>query len=276
MTRDHYQLIDSGDEKRLESFGPYTLIRPCSQAVWKPKNPKLWKNADAIFTREEGNRWSFYRKMPSEWKVRLEDLDFLISPTDFGHLGIFPEHHHQWKWMSELISKRKEPNILNLFAYTGAATIKLAQAGAKVCHLDASKKSVSWACENAKINRSDHLPIRWIVDDAIKFLHREIKRGVKYDAIILDPPSFGKGAKGEIFKIEKDINELLELCSKVLSDDPLFVLFTCHTPGFTPSVMEYLLKQTFSTLGKIEVGEMLIEAKETYPLPSGVFGRWYK
>lgn len=270
-----YTLLDSGDQKRLEKFGAFCLIRPCSQAVWKPKQPQLWEKADALFTRDEGNKWVFYKKIPSEWKMKLKDFIFKISPTDFGHLGIFPEHHEQWIWMEDLLKKtKKPPNILNLFAYSGAATVKLAKCQAKVCHVDASKKSISWAAENAALNSLEEAPIRWIVDDVIKFLQREVKRESYYDAILLDPPSFGKGAKGEIFKIERDISLLLELCKKVLVPNPLFILFTCHTPGFTPSVMHYLLEEMMGKKGHIESGEMLISAENTVALPSGVFARW--
>jgi 23S rRNA (cytosine1962-C5)-methyltransferase len=276
MSKLLYALLDSGNQQRLERFGEYTLIRPCSQAVWQPKYPELWDRADALFTRDEGNRWVFYQKIPYEWKMHLGEFVFKISPTDFGHLGIFPEHHEQWAWMEHLIktSKQKTPNILNLFAYSGAATVKLARCGAKICHVDSSKKSVSWAADNASLNTLKEAPIRWIVEDAMKFLQREVRRGSSYDAIIVDPPSFGKGAKGEIFKIESDIGRLLDLCKKVLVKDPLFILFTCHTPGFTPSVMKYLLEDMMGKRGCIESGEMLISSEKAVALPSGVFARW--
>ena len=274
MAHKPYALLDSGDEQRLERFGDVLLIRPCSQAVWKPKHPKLWRDADATFTRDDGNRWIVHKKLPDEWIVYLQDLKFHLSPTDFGHVGLFPEHHHLWSWMEQKLQSRKEPaRILNLFAYTGAASVKLAKSGAKVCHLDASKKSVGWAADNAKLNEIEG-SIRWIVDDAMKFLEREVRRGSVYDGIILDPPSFGKGTKGEIFKIEKDIVALLELCKKVLSPQSLFVVFTCHTPGFTPSVMKYLMQTVVGDQKGIEVGEMLIDSINSYPLPSGVFARW--
>lgn len=275
MSIEAYSLLDSGDEKRLEKFGRYILIRPCSQAVWKPQHPELWKKADATFTRDDGNRWFFKTRLPEKWTMQLENLQFSISPTDFGHLGIFPEHHHLWSWMEPKIrSAHFQPNILNLFAYSGAASVKLAACGAKVCHLDASKKSVNWAAENAALNHLEDAPIRWIVDDAIKFLQREVRRGSVYDGIVLDPPTFGKGAKGEIFKIEKDISELLSLCKQLLSKQALFLIFTCHTPGFTPCTMRYLLQEIFGMQGHIESGEMLIEGHQTYALPSGVYARW--
>lgn len=270
-----YLLLDSGHEQRLEQFGPYRIIRPCHQAVWRPRDPSLWKQVDALFTREEGNQWKFYKKIPSSWEMKLEDLIVKIVPTDFGHLGVFPEHHAQWDWMISKMNRVKhQPNILNLFAYSGAATLKLAKHGAKVCHLDASKKAISWAVENATLNHLENAPIRWIIDDVLKFLRREIKRGVTYDGIVLDPPSFGKGSQGEVFKIENDILVLLELCSQVLKKEALFVLFTCHTPGFTPSVMEYLMKDMMGNKGKIESGEMLVPSKTSVALPSGVFARW--
>lgn len=275
MTLKSYALLDSGDQKRLEKFGEYILIRPCAQAVWKPKQPSLWKSADALFTRDDGNRWIFYKKLPSSWTIELGGLLFKVSPTDFGHLGIFPEHHELWSWMENLIKQAARPiNVLNLFAYSGAATLKLAQCGAKVCHLDASKKSVSWARENAALNHLDNAPIRWIVDDVTKFLKREEKRNSFYDAILLDPPSFGKGNQGEVFKIERDLSELLERCKQVLTPNPLFVVFTCHTPGFTPCVMQYLLEEIMGKQGKIEVGEMLISAEKTVALPLGSYARW--
>ena len=275
MSTESYSLLDSGDEKRLEKFGKFILIRPCSQAVWKPQHPELWKKADATFTRDEGNRWSFKSRLPEKWNMRLENLLFSITLTDFGHLGIFPEHHHLWSWMEPKIKNASfQPNILNLFAYSGAASVKLASCGAKVCHVDASKKSVSWAAENAELNHLENAPIRWIVDDAIKFLQREVRRGSLYDGIILDPPTFGKGAKGEIFKIEKDIGELLSLCHQLLSPKALFLVFTCHTPGFTPCSMKYLLQEVFQDQGMIDSGEMLIHGSNTFSLPSGVYARW--
>jgi len=275
MTSKSYALLDSGDQKRLEKFGEYVLIRPCAQAVWKPKQPALWKMADALFTRDDGNRWIFYKKLPSSWTIELGGLLFKVSPTDFGHLGIFPEHYELWSWMEHLIKQAARPiNVLNLFAYSGAATLKLAQCGAKVCHLDASKKSVSWATENAELNHLEKAPIRWIVDDVTKFLKREEKRGSFYDAILLDPPSFGKGNQGEVFKIERDLLELLDRCKQVLTPNPLFIVFTCHTPGFTPCVMRYLLEETMGMQGKIESGEMLIPGEKTVALPLGSYARW--
>jgi 23S rRNA (cytosine1962-C5)-methyltransferase len=265
-----YLLVDSGNQKKLEQFGEYLLVRPCAQAVWKPKLTD-WRNAHAEFSRDGGNSWRARVKLPEVWQMKLEGLVFKISPTDFGHLGVFPEHSLLWEWMGEKIKSRQQPNILNLFAYSGGATLACARAGAKVCHLDASKGMVSWARENAALNRLESAPIRWIVDDVMKFLQREVKRGVKYDGIILDPPSFGRGNRGEIFKFEEHLHELLSLCKAVLSDNPLFVVLTSHTAGISPLVMRHLVEQMMGH-GNVESGEMVIEGERD--LPCGSYGRW--
>ncbi len=273
-----YSLVDSGDQQKLELFGDFLITRPCSQALWQPALPKHeWDKADAHFSRDGGNSWNYKTKLPETWISEVEGVRFKISPTDFGHLGVFPEHSLLWKSMREAIQKRKEPpHILNLFAYSGGATLAAATAGARVCHLDASKGMVAWARENAALNHLTSAPIRWIVDDAVKFLTREIKRGVRYDGIILDPPSFGRGAKGEVFKIERDIHELLHLCRKLLSDDPLFLMFTTHTPGMTPIVMGHLVKQKMQGLnGRIETGEMILPSSTGTEVPCGSYARWF-
>ncbi|MGL4540724.1 MAG: class I SAM-dependent methyltransferase [Candidatus Rhabdochlamydia sp.] len=266
-----YSLIDSGDQQKLERFGAFTLIRPCSQAIWKP-SLKKWV-ADATFSRDEGNRWEYKRPLPKDWVVDIENIRFKVAPTDFGHLGIFPEHSLLFSSMKKLLISRKEPRVLNLFAYSGGATLACAQAGAKVCHVDASKGMISWARENAELNHLLHKPIRWIIEDVKKFLKKEIKRGSFYEAIILDPPSFGRGNKGEIFKIENDLIELLELCKNVLSKDPLFILFTTHTPGITPVVMQNLMQQLLPE-GKIEAKELLLPSENGFSIPYGSFAWW--
>lgn len=272
-----YALIDSGNELKLERFGAYTLLRPASQALWSPVQPAgIWDAADALFTREKGNKWIRNTKLPVSWTVEIEKLLFKISPTDFGHLGVFPEHSMLWKWIEPLIKGRKtQPNILNLFAYSGGATLAAAKAGAKVCHLDASKGMVAWARENAALNKLSDAPIRWIVEDVMKFLSREIKRGTRYDGIILDPPSFGRGSKGEVFKIETNIHELLAACRSLLSPDPLFFVLSCHTPGMTPIVLHHIMAQLMGKKGTIETGEMLISGNKTFDLPCGSYARWY-
>ncbi|HSX25717.1 MAG TPA: class I SAM-dependent methyltransferase [Chlamydiales bacterium] len=268
----HYALLDSGDGQKLEQFGEYTLIRPCPQAVWRCTLKQEWEKASARFTREkEKNHWTFKQKLPSSWVILHGGVEFKISPTDFGHLGLFPEHADLWEWMRPLLSKSSR--VLNLFAYSGGVTLAAAQQGAQVCHLDASKGMVDWARENAALNRLTDAPIRWIVDDAIKFLKREIKRESFYDGIVLDPPTYGRGSKGEIFKIEEEIIPLLELCSQLLTKKPLFVIFSCHTPGFTPLSLRHLLGQTLPK-GHIEIGEMALHSPGTLPIPSGCFAKW--
>ena len=268
----NYQLFDSGYGQKLEQFGPVTLIRPCAQAVWTPHLPeKAWERADATFTREKAYRWIVHTKLPDEWTIELEKIRFKLKATDFGHLGIFPEQAMQWAWISTLLAKRKNARVLNLFAYSGGASLAAAKAGATVCHLDASKGMVTWARENADLNGLTKAPIRWIVDDAQKFLVRCRKRGERFDAIIIDPPSFGRGKTGEMFKIERDLPLLLEHCQALLSENPLFVLLTCHTPGYTPTVLAQLLREYFPK-GAIDSGEMIIPSE--FVLPSGAFARW--
>lgn len=271
-----YEYLDSGDGLKLERFGPYVLSRPCAQAVWKKRLPeKTWQEADATFTREPENRWIKKKGLPAEWSCDVDGLLFKIQPTDFGHLGIFPEQRAQWKWMRETLKKNPKRSALNLFAYSGGATLSSAQGGAELCHLDASKGMVAWARENAALNKLDGAPIRWIIDDVSKFLERELRRGRQYDAIILDPPTFGRGAQGELFKIEEAITDLLKKCVSLLTPKPLFILFSCHTPGFTPIVLENLLKDATGHLkGSMVSGEMLLEGKVGAPLPSGAFARW--
>jgi 23S rRNA (cytosine1962-C5)-methyltransferase len=275
-----YVLVDSGDGRKLERFGPYLLSRPCSQAVWRQKLPDQWILADGSFSREQENKWSWKRQLPLSWTLESAGIAFKISPTDFGHLGIFPEQLSSWKWIQEVVKSQvaagSQPRILNLFAYSGGSTLAAAKAGASVCHLDASKGMVTWARENTSLNKLEKAPIRWIVEDVKKFLYRELKRGSRYEGIILDPPTFGRGAKGEIFKIENEIVELLDDCKRLLSQNPLFTLFSCHTPGFSPLVMQQLLMQSLEGFhGSVDAGEMVIEGqREALSLPSGTFARW--
>ncbi len=272
-----YALIDSGFGEKLEEFGAYRLIRPSAQAVWPPALGKsFWNQASARFIRKENsNEWIKKKEFPEAWHVQIEGIVFGLLPTDFGHLGVFPEHASQWQFIQDILhSVKEEVEILNLFAYTGGATLAAAKAGAKVCHLDASKTSVAHARDNAKLNHLEKHPIRWIIEDALKFLRRESKRGKKYRGIILDPPSFGRGKLGEVFKIERDLGEILDLCKELLHE-PLFIVFTSHTPGFTPLVMRNLLYTMMETFqGKIEEGELFIPSKSGLPLPAGSFARW--
>lgn len=272
---ENYELLDSGLGRKLERFGPYIISRPSAQAVWQPfLSEEFWNKADAQFTREPDNRWIRKKNLKDVWQVEIANILFKISPTDFGHLGIFPEQKPFWEWIQTFI--QKPIRVLNLFAYSGGSTLAAAKAGAQVCHLDASKGMVTWARENAALNKLENAPIRWIIDDVNKFIGREIRRGSRYEGIILDPPSFGRGSRGEVFKIEEEIIPLLKNCRELLSDQPQFVLFSCHTPGFTPIVMEHLLKQTMQGLtGDLDSGEMTLTGKNgILPLPSGTYARW--
>lgn len=279
-----YELIDSGQGEKLERFGNYVLSRPDKEALWQKEMSKsVWGKADLLFEREgKKTKWIIKNKTPNNWQIKYGGLNFLIKPTSFKHIGLFPEQVSNWNWMEKIIKKeklsRKEINVLNLFAYTGGATLTCARAGANVCHVDASKQSVSWARENAKLSSLEGAPIRWIIDDAILFLKREIKRGRKYDAIIMDPPTFGHGPKDELWKIEDDFIDLIKLCQEILSDDPIFFLINGYTAGYSSVVYENNLKDIFKDKrGKIEGGELLIEHKNSNKmLPCGIFARWSK
>jgi 23S rRNA (cytosine1962-C5)-methyltransferase len=278
---DDYELIDSGDGRKLERFGEVTLVRPAGQAVWHPTLPdSAWREVSAGFDRAEGNRWHNRHNLPDQWNVSVAEITFKLSSTDFGHLGIFPEQRDMWRWIREAVRQRKAAtgtvSVLNLFAYSGGSTLAAAQGGAEVCHLDASKGMVDWARENAALNQLEAAPIRWIIDDAIGFLRRELKRQRSYDAIILDPPSFGRGKKGEVFKIQEHLPVLLDLCRDLLSAHPAFLLLSCHTPEYSPQILRNLLAQWLKNSGgTVECGEMLLTGKpNAMPLPSGTFARW--
>lgn len=264
-----YQLIDHGEGEKLEQIGSYLIRRPCQQAVWPRTRPDLWK-ADASFDREKG----WIGALPDEWVISYQQHKFLITPNNFGNLGLFFEHALLWsplKW-----EPSKSPKILNLFAYTGAATIAFAKMGAQVCHVDASKKCLSHARKNAEMNGLGEAPIRYICDDALKFIKREIKRGQRYDGILLDPPTFGRGPKQELFKIEDQCLPLINSLQQLLSDDPLFFIFSSHTPGWTPLGMELLFNRFIhEKKGVIKSEELFISSPEGKKLPSGCFGGWY-
>ena len=274
---DDYELIDSGDGRKFERFGAYTLVRPCSQAMWRPRDAAAWRTATASFDREDGNRWHGRNALPKEWTIETAGIRFKLGGTDFGHLGIFPEQREQWKWIRETVKggveKRKgkggSVSVLNLFAYSGGSTIAAAQGGAEVCHLDAAKGMVQWARENAALNGLQDRPVRWIADDVHKFLRREVRRGRRYDAVILDPPTFGRGANGELYKIERDLQETLGLVRDVLSETPIFVLFSSHTPGLSCRVAENIIRQAFPACRSVEADEMLLGTE----CPSGVYCR---
>ncbi len=267
MTGDGYELLDSGDGRKFERFGDIRLVRPCSQALWRPRlSPAAWAEADASFDREEGNAWHGRARLPKEWTIETAGIRFRLSGTDFGHLGIFPEQRASWRWLRGVV--KKGMGVLNLFAYSGGSTLASALAGASVCHVDAAKGMVEWARRNAALNGLDGHPIRWIVDDAHAFMRREIRRGHRYDGIILDPPTFGRGANGQLYKIERDLKETLSLVRDLLSETPAFVLFSSHTPGLTLKVAENILSQAFPRAA-CAAEEMCLEGAGL-PCPSGL------
>jgi 23S rRNA (cytosine1962-C5)-methyltransferase len=281
-TDDGYELLDSGNGRKLERFGPYILSRPCAGAMWNPALPQSeWKDADAVFDRDGGNAWLFKGKMPDSWNLCVEGITFKLVSTTFGHVGVFPEQQRIWHWLKRFIpacTEKKGAGIsfLNLFAYSGGTTLAGAGAGAAVCHLDASSGMVTRARENAILSGLGGRPIRWIVDDAGKYLSREIRRGARYDGIVMDPPSFGRGKSGEVFKIETDILALLDGCVSLLSDRPFFLAMSCHTPSFTPLSMEHLLGQAMRKWrGRIEYGELVLKGgRNVMSVPSGAYAVW--
>ncbi len=252
-----YCLLDTSKGERLERWGNVTLIRPDPQIIWENPGPaKEWNNPHAKYIRSStgGGHWEYAKSLPESWNIKYKNLTFMVKPTGFKHTGLFPEQAVNWDYCTDLIKNAGRPiKVLNLFAYTGGATLACAAAGASVCHLDAVKGMVDWGKTNAKLSGLSDKPIRWIVDDAMKFLGREIKRGNKYDGIILDPPSYGRGTGGEMWKLEDCIYELMLRCTAVLSENPLFILLNSYTTGLSPSVMAYLLKMTVGTKYKIDV-----------------------
>lgn len=274
QTFDTYQLLDCGDFKKLEQVGPYRLIRPSPAAVWSTSLPQNeWEKAHSTFYRDStGNgEWRNSQDLPTEWTLKLAEIKFIIRPTQFGHLGVFLEQEKNWGRLYELAKPQgaEDLPILNLFAYTGGSTLAAARAGASVVHLDASKTSVGWARENARQNQLEEAPIRWITDDVTKFVEREVRRGNQYRGIILDPPSYGQGPKKQAWKIEKHLISLLRNCKKILRPQQSFVIFTCHSPGYTPQALENLLVQMLGTKSEVQSEEMVISSSTGQPLPSG-------
>lgn len=281
-----YELLDSGIGQKLERYGSYTLLRPDPEALWsRTLSAKEWEKTDLKFIRKgTKTQWIMKDGVKKSWNIGFGGLTFSIKPTSFKHTGLFPEQFLNWQWMEELITNYKSHNnekkfkVLNLFAYTGGATLACARAGAEVCHVDGSKTAVAWARENAELSGLSDKPIRWIVEDVILFLKREIKRGNKYDAIIMDPPSFGHGPKDELWKIEESFLELMKLCKEILSDDPLFVLINGYTAGYSPiTYQNNLIDMMANYKGNIEVGELTIKESNTQRLlPCGIFARWQR
>ncbi len=277
-----YEVIDTSSGEKLERWGEYKLIRPDPQVIWDTPHGALWKKPNAHYHRSSkgGGEWEFF-SLPKEWTISYRDLSFRLKPFSFKHTGLFPEQAVNWDWFSELIRERvesgKQVKVLNLFAYTGGATVSAAKAGAQVTHVDSSKGMVTWAKENAACSGLENAPIRYLVDDCGKFVAREIRRGNKYDAIILDPPSYGRGPKGEIWKIETSIYPFLLQCAQLLSKDPLFVLLNSYTTGLQPAVLTYLLHTAIDPhcKGNVEAQEIGLPVTSTgMVLPCGASGRW--
>jgi 23S rRNA (cytosine1962-C5)-methyltransferase len=306
-----YELIDSGEGEKLERFGEVVLRRPDPQALWNKTDESVWKEANGYFIREgrEG-RWNFTKNTPEKWTIDFSDLTFNIRPSSFKHTGIFPEQAPNWDWTRSLISsvipapafasinsggiqseefklgspgvpeddntEGKEINVLNLFGYTGGASVACAQAGAKVCHVDASKSSISLAKENAEASKISESSIRWILDDAKAFVAKEIRRGNKYDGIIMDPPAFGRGPEGDVWQIEDDFVKFVEECKKLLSEKPLFFLVNGYASGYSQLAYYYSVKDLAEKFGgEVESGELTIrETKSGRLLPCGIFARW--
>lgn len=276
-----YEVLDTSKGEKLERWGEYILVRPDPQVIWDtPKLHKGWKTRNAHYHRSSkgGGEWEFFN-LPKQWDISYKDLTFHLQPFSFKHTGLFPEQAVNWDWFSQKIRnvKDRQLKVLNLFAYTGGATLAAAKAGAAVTHVDASKGMVTWAKENAAASGLGDAPIRYIVDDCVKFVEREIRRENRYDAVIMDPPSYGRGPKGEIWKIEDSIYPFLELCAKVLSDKPVFFLINSYTTGLQPGVLAYMLAEVIGKKhqGKIEAEEIgLPVSSNGLVLPCGASGRW--
>lgn len=277
-----YELLDCSGGERLERWGKVVLIRPDPQVIWNtPKEHPYWHRADARYvrSREGGGHWECRRQLPEAWNINYKDLQFKISPTGFKHTGLFPEQAVNWDMIREKIAGAgRNVKVLNLFAYTGGATLAAASAGASVCHVDAAKGMVHWARENAELSSLAEKPVRWIVDDCAKFVEREIRRGNTYDAIIMDPPSYGRGPGGEVWKLEEQIYDLVKLCTGVLSDDPLFFLLNSYTTGLSASTMAYVLGVNMQKFGgSVSAEEIGLPVTATgMTLPCGSSAVWSK
>ena len=277
-----YECIDAGNGEKLERWGNIILRRPDPQAMWDVDYNENWKNVDGHYFRNNkgGGEWEFHSKLPEYWTVNYKDLTFKVSPTNFKHTGLFPEQATNWDFMMDKIeNSNREIRVLNLFSYTGAATMACSKAGAFVTQVDSSKGMTEWAKENQKLSGLENNKIRYIVDDCIKFVEREYRRGNKYDAIVMDPPSYGRGPNKEVWKFEKNIYELITACIKILSDEPLFFLINSYTTGISNVVLENILKTTILKKypsGKIETGEIgLPITRDDLILPCGIYGRFY-
>ena len=287
-----YEILDMANGEKLERWNNIYLVRPDPQIIWNDKQyPEKWKQANARYNRSStgGGHWDYKKRLPDSWQIKYKDLTFNIKPMGFKHTGIFPEQAVNWDWMMDMIKNeikntKREVKVLNLFAYTGGATVACLSAGATVCHVDSSKGMVAWARENVVSSGLQDRPVRYIVDDVIKFVQREIRRGNKYDAIVMDPPSYGRGANGEVWKFEENLPMLIEICMQVLSDNPLFFLINTYTTGTSSMVLENLLKMNMrkkygkkADNGLFENGEVGLPMTDSdFILPCGIYSKWVK
>ena len=287
-----YEILDMANGEKLERWNNIYLVRPDPQIIWNDKQyPEKWKQANARYNRSStgGGHWDYKKRLPDSWQIKYKNLTFNIKPMGFKHTGIFPEQAVNWDWMmdkiqNEIKTTNREVKVLNLFAYTGGATVACLYAGASVCHVDSSKGMVAWAKENVVSSGLQNRPVRYIVDDVVKFVQREIRRGNKYDAIIMDPPSYGRGANGEVWKFEENLSMLIEICMQVLSDDPLFFLINSYTTGTSSMVLENLLKMNMrkkygkrADNGIFENGEVGLPMTDSdFILPCGIYSKWVK
>lgn len=277
-----YVLLDAGDKEKLESWNGIILRRPDPMAIWPKLKPELWNKYDAYYHRSNqgGGYWEFIKKLPEFWTIKYQNLTFKVSPTNFKHTGIFPEQAANWDFVSEKLKGTSGKKVLNLFAYTGCASIVALNSGAEVIHVDASKGMNEWAKENRDLSKLSDKPIKFFVDDCLKFLQREVRRGHKYDGIIMDPPSYGRGPNNELFQFEDKINPLIEECLKLLSDDALFFIINTYTTGYSSKTLENTLRKHLeenNIKGTIEADEIGISIKDSdYFLPCGNTTRWYR
>ena len=275
-----YEVLDTGGGEKLERWGDIILRRPDPQTIWPRAQESLWKQAEAVYHRSErgGGEWEFLRKLPEKWTVSHGNLRFYVRPTGFKHTGLFPEQAANWDWMADLIRKsgRKDVKVLNLFGYTGGATLACAAAGAHVTHVDAAKGMVLWAKENRELSRLPEDRFRWIVEDALGFVRRELRRGNAYDGILMDPPSYGRGPSGEVWKLENELFNLVDTCSKALSEEPLFFLVNSYTTGFQASVLSNMLGRCVASRlgGSVDSEELCLPVTAGGVLPCGASGRW--
>ena len=277
-----FEVLDTGDGEKLERWGDVILRRPDPQTIWPKADPALWRQAQAWYHRSDkgGGEWEFFSRLPEKWVIAHEALRFYVRPTGFKHTGLFQEQAANWVWMAEKLrqSGRKDLRVLNLFGYTGGATLACAQAGAHVTHVDAAKGMVQWAKENRELSQLPETSCRWIVEDALRFVQREIRRGNSYDGILMDPPSYGRGPSGEVWKLENELYGLIDTCAQVLSPEPLFFLVNSYTTGFQASVLSNIIEKCVVSRfgGQVDSQELCLPVSTGGVLPCGATGRWFR